>query len=123
MKLDAKSSTEERFGGAGGMIFRAVIALNFIRFALSFWPRFEGTAHSIGIADYIFPYNSWTIFRLDFDWLLGSSAIIFVSIFYFIVVWKSDPEAKANLLLSCAWLVAFCIYVARIFTTGLVDFG
>src|SRR3974390_3006544 len=63
-------------------VFRAVIALNFVHFALSFVPGFEATAGNPGIADKIFGELIIGTFRADFAWLIVSTIVIFASTFY-----------------------------------------
>jgi hypothetical protein len=52
--MENVSAGEKRTMGFGTIALRAVIGPNFIRFALSFLPGFEGTNHSAGFADRLF---------------------------------------------------------------------
>jgi hypothetical protein len=104
-------------------MLRAVIAINFLRFALSFSPWFEGTAARVGFADRLFGAIRVGNFRIDGVWLVASTCVVFLAMFYFFLESKSDPEARTDAYLCLAWVVAFAIFVARAFLTGVIDFG
>ena len=123
MKADSSQLSDERYGHTAILMLRAAIAINFIRFALSFSPRFEGTAASGGLADRIFGGYRLGGFRADGIWLVVSTCVIFLATFYFFLSSKSDPKAKTDTYLCIAWVVAFVIFVARAFLTGIIDFG
>ncbi len=110
-------------GRAMTYVVRVAIALNFVRFALSFSPAFEGTTTSMGIADRIFASHRVGGFRLDAVWLFASSCVILFAALYFLFNVKSDPTAKTDLFLCIAWVIAFVIFVVRSFLTGTIDFG
>jgi|SRR5579863_113848 hypothetical protein len=102
-------------------VFRAAIALNFVRFVLSFIPSFEGTAERAGIIDGLLgKYTVFGFFRPDFAWLFGSTMVIFPATFYFANISKNDPRARLDVLLGWAWTVAFVIYVIRSIVTGVL---
>jgi len=105
------------------IMLRLVIALNFVRFVLSFVPWFEGTADTAGYADRLFNPNHTDGFRSDFLWLIASSAFIFVSLFWSIQDFKENRSARINVYLSLAWLAAFSIYIGRVVVTGTLWFG
>lgn len=101
-------------------LLRAAIALNFVRFALSFVPKFEGTAASAGIADKLFGAYTVGFFRADFAWLIGSTIVIFAATFYFAKDSRNDPHARLDVLLGWTWIVAFVIYILRSILTGVL---
>ena len=103
-------------------VTRAVIAINFARFMLSFSPRFEGTEASPGVADKIFALRLEG-FRIDGVWLVISTGLGFLTMFYFLMDSKENNKAKTDAYLCIAWMVAFVIFVARAFLTGIIDFG
>ena len=105
------------------LVLRSVITLNFLRFALSFIPSFEGTAQEPGLADRIFGNYRIAGFRIDSAWILASSLVIFLFIFILAWIAKRDPKARIDILLCLAWMAAFVTYVYRLLFTGDLDFG
>jgi len=101
-------------------VFRAALALNFVRFALSFVPKFEGTAARAGIADELFGAYTVGFFRADFAWLIGSTIVLFAATLYFAKDSENDPEARLDVLLGWTWIVAFVIYVIKSIFTGVL---
>ena len=101
-------------------VLRATIVLNFVRFALSFVPRFEGTAVNGGIADRLFGAYTVIYFRADFAWLLGSTILILVATFYLARNSKDDPRARFDVVLGWSWVIAFAIYVIKSIFTGVL---
>lgn len=99
---------------------RSVIAIDFVRFALSFSSRFEGT-DNVGIADGIFSRLGG--FRVDFLRLVVSTVVIFFALLYFLVIRRKSPEVKIDTIFCAVWLVAFLIYMIRVTAAGLLDFG
>jgi hypothetical protein len=114
---------EKRTIGLGTIVLRAVIMLNFIRFALSFLPWFEGTASAAGFADQLFNPRHTDGLRSDFLWLLFSTIYIFYAMFVFVPDFRKEAKARTNVYLGFAWLVAFLIYIHRGVVTGVLDFG
>ena len=123
MEIDLSELANERYGRTLAYIIRAAIALNFVRFALSFSSSFEGSATGGGLADRIFASHRLGGFRIDAVWLFASTCVIFFAALYFLLNVKSDPTAKTDVYLCIAWVVAFVIFVARSFLTGTIDFG
>jgi hypothetical protein len=87
-------SDKDRRLGFGCIILRIVIALNFIRFALSFLPLFEGTAESAGFADRLFNPMHTDGFRSDFLWLIVSSTYVFFAMFVYVPEFTWDKSAR-----------------------------
>ena len=102
------------------LVLRVVIALNFIRFALSFLPWFEGTAAQPGLADEVFGRYRVGGFRVDFVWLIASTAVILCSIPYVLRMSKSSPKIKVDSYLCITWLIAFILFVAKALLSGVL---
>ncbi len=109
--------------GIGTIVLRGVIALNLVRFALSFLPWFEGTKHGAGFADQLFNPRHTNGFRSDFLWLFFSTIFIFFVMFAFIPKFKRESKARINVYLCLGWLAAFLIYILKSLFTGFLDFG
>jgi hypothetical protein len=105
------------------ILFRIVVGLNFIRFALSFSPAFEGTGEINGIADRLFNPNHHFGFRLDFVWLVISTVAIVLATVVFIRGIEKDRRARINVILGLTWSIAFAVYMARSLTSGILSFG
>jgi hypothetical protein len=114
---------EKRTLGLGTVVLRVVIVLNFIRFALSFLPWFEGTASAAGFADQLFNPRHTDGWRYDFLWLFFSSLYVFFAMSVFGPDFWQEPKARTNVYPGFAWLVAFSIYVYRVLVTGTHYFG
>jgi hypothetical protein len=114
---------EKRTLGVGTIVLRAFIVLNFIRFALSFLPWFEGTENSAGIADQLFNPRHTSGFRSDFLWLLFSTLYVFFAMFAFVADFRREATARTNVYLGLAWVAAFLIYIYRALLSGVLDFG
>jgi hypothetical protein len=99
-----------------------VILVNFVRFGLSFWPRFEGTSSKVGLADEVF---RWGIggYRCDFVWLAVSTVGVLIAGIYFKQRSEPYPKLQGDTYLCIAWLVAFLVWLVKVFAAGLVDFG
>lgn len=100
---------------------RTAVALNFVRFALSFDPRFEGTAHSAGTIDRLLGSDTWFgFFRPDFAWLIVSTIVIFAASFYFARVSEQYHRARLDVFLCRVWTAAFVIYIIKLLFTGVL---
>jgi hypothetical protein len=123
MKVDAHEQFERRVARMVTLMFRAVIALNFLRFGLSFSRWFEGTPGSAGMCDRLLGGYRLGGFRVDFAWLIASTLIIFPATFYFLSVSNSDHRARVDVFLCAAWTIACVVYVMRGLLTGMLYFG
>lgn len=102
-------------------LLRVVIAINFVRFGLSFFPQFEGTAQRVGAIDRLVGgYTVFGFFRPDFAWLVASTAGIFATAVYLAKSSKNSPHRRLDLLLCQAWIAAFAIYVIKSLLTGVL---
>jgi hypothetical protein len=117
------SADEKQAMGLGTIVLRVVIVLNFIRFALSFLPWFEGTANAAGFADQLFNPRHTDGWRSDILWLFFSSLYVFFAMFVFGPDFWQEAKARTNVYLGFAWLVAFSIYIYRVLVTGVLYFG
>jgi hypothetical protein len=109
------------------VLLRALLGVNFTRFALSFSDRFEGTGKTAGWIDHALATNRMAGFRLDFVWLVLSTPIILFIANHLFAQSRGRPEAirstRIDLFLSVVWLFAFLFYVFRLLFTGRLDFG
>jgi hypothetical protein len=122
-EVEGVVTVEDRTVDIGSLLLRVVIALNFVRFALSFLPWFEGTENSAGIADQIFNPRHTDGFRSDFLWLFFSTILIFFAMFAFIPKFRRESKARINVFMCLAWLAAYFIYLWRSLVTGVLYFG
>jgi hypothetical protein len=99
-------------------IFRALIAVNAIRFALSFAPKFEGTANSPGWIDNVLGAHRLGGFRIDFLWIVLSTILIFFAGFHFLV-----RRRTVDALLCFLWTLAFFVFIHHLILIGVLDFG
>jgi hypothetical protein len=117
-------SSEQPPLGLPAMVLRVAIGLNFLRFLLAFVSGFEeGVGGGPGLADRIFNPLHSNGFRSDFIWLFFSTLAIFGAIFAYLPRVRKDKSARLSVFLSVAWIVAFLIYMARVLSLGLLDFG
>jgi len=100
-----------------------VIALNILLMGLECTPWFGGTDLKPGGADQLFGTHRLGGFQVDFLWLIFSTAIIFLASFAFLFRIKRSPSARIDVLLCLAEILAFVLFVFRMLTTGLLDFG
>jgi hypothetical protein len=62
-------------------------------------------------------------FRADVVWLVITTLFIFFALCLFLAEARTSRSARVNVLLCIAEMLAFCSFVYRILTTGVVDFG
>ena len=103
------------------IVLRLALAINFLRYALSFVPYFEGTAKSSGLADQIFPGGDG--FRFDVQWLIVTTVFIAVAMLLLLFSRQSRSRYKIEIIFSALWIVAFIAYFVRAMLTGLLDMG
>ena len=105
------------------ILFRIVVGLNFVRFALSFSRVFEGTGQNDGIADTLFNPSGHFGFRLDFVWLVFSTLAIVVATLLFIRGIQSERRARIDVVLGLTWMIAFAVYKTKSLTSGIFYLG
>lgn len=105
------------------LLLRVMIGVNFFRFALSFFPWFEGTADQPGMADRLFGDVRIDGWRLDICWLVGSSFFVFVGLLLLIPKGWKEPAVRVTAYLFAAWMVAFFVYFIRALLQGVLYFG
>jgi hypothetical protein len=105
------------------LILRAILAVNWVLFVLSFWPRYAGTAINRGLADEWFGMRDLGGFRADFVWLGISTLMAAVAFFFFFDERKSDARAHVDILLCGGWVIACFVMVYHMAHTGILDFG
>jgi hypothetical protein len=116
-------SAEKSYLRIHALIVRVILAVNGVFFALSFWPRYAGTADSPGLADDWFGNYRLDGFSADFVWLMLSSVAVAVAFFHFLRECRSDRRARIDVLLCGAWLVTFVVMLCRELFTGVLYFG
>jgi hypothetical protein len=104
-------------------LFRSIIAFNLILIALSWSPWFEGTEAKIGAVDRLIGSFRLGGFRADLIWLVVSTAGILLALIPFLMEARRNRTARLNALLCVVEILAFCSFVYRILTTGVLDFG
>ena len=102
-------------------ILRGLLAINFIRFGLSFLPRFEGTELKPGLADRMFGGLRLFGFRSDLVFMVCSTVLI--GVLGIGLLTARDRESRIDRLLCAAWIIAFVVYLVRSLFNGLLDFG
>ena len=104
-------------------IMRGTIVFNLALVALSWWPWFEGTAVRPGAVDHLLGAFRLGGFRADLVWLVVSTLFIFFALFPFLFKARTSRFARTNALLCFAEIIAFCLFVYRILSSGVLDFG
>jgi hypothetical protein len=104
-------------------VFRGIVVVNVILVALLWWPWFGGTAEKVGEVDRLLDPFRIGGFRPDCVWLVFSTFLIAISLFVFLFKARADGNARVNACLCLIELLAFCSFVYRIVTSGLLDFG
>ncbi len=104
-------------------ILRSVISLNLVLIALTWWPWFEGTGADVGAADHLFGWFRIFGFRFDFVWLVFSTGYVLVSLVRSLIQVEKDGVARINALLCVVEILAFCAFIHRILSAGLLYFG
>lgn len=89
--------------------------------ALLWWPWFGGTAEKAGEVDRLL--NPFRMGGFRPDWLVFSTIFIAISLFVFHFIARGDGNARVNAYLCLIELLAFCSFVYRIVSSGLLDFG
>jgi hypothetical protein len=116
-------SSEKHYFRFHALIVRIVLTVDVVLFALSFWPRYAGTADMPGLADDWFGNYRLDGFRADFAWLMLSTAAVAVAFFYSLDEQKSDRRARVDVLLGGAWVIAFFVLACHALFTGTFYFG
>ena len=103
--------------------FRCLVGFNLVLIAMSWSTWFEGTATRVGEVDHLLGALRLGGFRVYCVWLVLSTAGIALSGLIFLPKARSSHAARLNALLSAVEVLAFCSFVYRILTTGVLDFG
>jgi len=105
------------------IVFRCIVGFNLVLIGLSWSPWFEGTATTVGAVDHLFGAFRLGGWRADVVWLVLSTVMIALAGLLFIFKTKSSRTARIDVLLCAAEVLAFCSFVYRILTAGVLDFG
>jgi hypothetical protein len=103
--------------------FRCIVGFNLVLIALSWSAWFEGTATRVGVVDHLFGSFRLGGFRADVVWLVLSTVAIAVAGLLSLLKVRNSQTAQINALLCAVEVLAFCSFVYRILTTGVLDFG
>jgi hypothetical protein len=109
--------------GGREAVLRGVIVLNLVLVALSWWPWFEGTADKPGVVDHLLGSIRFGGFRVDVLWLVASTFLVFFALIASLFNARKNRSAQINATLCAIEIFAFCSFVYRIATSGLLDFG
>ena len=105
------------------LFLRGGVSVNLLLIALTWWPRFSGNERQVGLADQLFGQLRLGGFRIDFIWLLLSSAMLSFASFYFFKSTRKRRTALLNGMFCVAGVLAFIVYIHKILASGLLDFG
>jgi hypothetical protein len=98
-----------------GWSLRALIAIDFALFILTFVPAFSGIGQQPGLADRLWGDYRLGGWRGDVVWVFGSTLAIFVLGMVFAVCSsKSERDYKITIGLWAIWLICFCDYAFHI---------
>jgi hypothetical protein len=103
--------------------FRCIVGFNLVLIALSWSAWFEGSATRVGAVDHLFGSFRLGGFRADVVWLVLSTAAIGLAGLISLLKVRNSYAARIDALLCAVEAVAFCSFVYRILTTGVLDFG
>jgi hypothetical protein len=117
----APASQEERSRRSTAL--RGVVVLNLTIVAISWSRWFSGDADHVGMVDRVLGYLRLGGFRVDVAWLVLSTVMPGLAFLYFASQSIRDREARINAAFCFFGVVAFCLFVYRALTTGVLDFG
>lgn len=104
-------------------VLRGVVVLNLTIVAISWSRWFSGDANHLGMVDRLLGHLRLGGFRVDVVWLVLSTVTLGLAFLYFISQSIRDREARINAAFCFFGVVAFCLFVYRALTTGVLDFG
>ena len=118
----AKNTTSRELHNKADLLLRAIVAVNLLLVALSWSTWFEGSEHQIGAADRLFGWFRFGGFRGDLVWLFFSTSVLSFLFVHFLIKAKETPHARASAIFL-AGIIAFCLFMYRTLTGGLLYFG
>ena len=121
--MRTEESVTKPVSAKGSPFIWGITLFNCTLVALSWFTWFGGNAGHVGAADRLFGHLRLVGFRADFVWLVVSTAVLGLSFISFVLQSRREPSAKANSLLCAVDVLAFCLYLFRALTTGILDFG
>ncbi len=104
------------------LLLRIGVTGNLVLISLTWWPRFSGTERQAGLADEFFGQFTIGGFRIDFVWLVASSAAFLFAGFYFFKSNRESRTARINGILCVIGVLAFVVYMLKLLTSGLLYF-
>jgi hypothetical protein len=95
-----------------GWILRALLALNFALFLLTFVPAFSGIGPEAGLADRLWGNYRFGGWRADVVWMCGSTMFLLAAG----LVWISrNRSAKITIIAYSLWMACFLFYLGYVF--------
>ena len=91
-----------------GWIIRALLAVNFALFLLTFIPAFSGIGAEPGLADRLWGNYRFDGWRADVVWMCASTMFIFATGLMWI---RKNRSARITIIAFCLWLVCFLFYL------------
>jgi hypothetical protein len=118
-----KAPEDNRAKSREGLMIRGVVLFNAALIAVSWTRWFSGDAKHVGWADRLFGQIRFGGFRADFLWIVLSTAALGIAFLYFASQSFRSREARVNAMFCLCGIVAFCLFIYRVLTTGVLDFG
>jgi hypothetical protein len=104
-------------------VLRGLVVSNVVLVTISWSRWFSGDADHVGMVDRVLGHLRLSGFRVDVVWLVLSTSMLGLAFLYFISQFIRDREARINAAFCFFGVVAFCLFVYRALTTGVLDFG
>lgn len=102
---------------------RGIVLFNLAIVATSWSRWFSGDASHVGVVDRVLGNLRLGGFRVDVVWLVLSTGLLAVAFLYFVSQGIRSREARMNAAFCLCGVVAFCLFIYRALTTGVLDFG
>jgi hypothetical protein len=123
MTLAATSATGDKRRRRRSLTIRSVVLFNAALVAASWSRRFSGDANQVGWVDRLLGQIRLGGFRADFVWIVLSTLALGIAFIYFAPKASQSREARVNAVFCLCGIIAFCLFIYRAFTTGVLDFG
>lgn len=79
--------------------------------------------YRVGVVDHVLGWLRSGGFRVDFVWLVFTTAILSGAFLYFAPQSIRNREARIHAAFCLCAVVGFCLFVHWALTTGVLDFG
>ena len=97
--------------------------LNILLVAVSWSRWFSGDAEHVGMVDRVLGQLRLGGFRVDVLWLGLTTVVLGLAFLNFVPLALCNREARINAIFCLGGVVAFCLFVYRALTTGVLDLG